>query len=109
MRCTPLAPLLILTLASFAGEAEPPLLDAGLKRGFVDLAAARAKARKILIDDRRYPVPAKAYAGWRAGVDQQPGHRDMEALVCRAVIKHNEVATALAKRIGASTRTLDLK
>jgi len=108
---SPALPLLILSLAATAGEARSalPPLDADFQRALGKLVDARAKARKILIDDERYPVPAKAFAGWRVGIDQQPGHRDMEALVCAAIVKHNEVTVALAKLLRVPTRTVGLK
>ncbi len=52
------------------------------------------------LDDREsYPIPAKAYTGWRPGSDVQPGHDEMELRVSRAVATNNEIVSLLAKRM----------
>jgi len=98
--------LIVLLLATGA-RSQP--IGVELQTSLVDLAAARSKARKILVDDERYPVPAQAHAGWRVGIDRQPGHRDMEKLVCAAIVQHNKTMVGLAKQLGVKTRVVGLK
>jgi len=52
----------LLVLAAHAEDA-PPWVDPDLNGDLTELASAHAKARRILIDDKRYPILAKAYAG----------------------------------------------
>lgn len=52
------------------------------------------------LEDREvYPIPAKAYTGWRPGSDIQPGHDEMEVRVSRAVATNNEIVSLIAKRM----------
>jgi len=67
---------------------------------------AQDAARKILFDNRRYPVPAQARRGWRVGIDRQPGHAAMERAVAAAIVQHNKAVDLVAAKLGVPTRLI---
>ena len=88
----------------FDEPARKQLLELGGK-----LKAAQADAVAFLFDDGRYPVPAQAHAGWRVGIDRQPGHKEMEKRVGKAIRLHNLWIERVAAGLKIKTRTVGLK
>jgi len=71
-----------------------------LEADFAELREAQELADEWLNDPSVYPIPAKAYTGWVAGSDVQPGHDEMERRVSTALAAHNAVIARLGRHLG---------
>ena len=104
----------LLVAVVLAGTARAgPFFDEPARRQLRELGgklkAAQADAVAFLFDDGRYPVPAQAHAGWRVGIDRQPGHKEMEKRVGKAIRLHNRWIESVAAGLKIKTRTVGLK